>query len=93
MNIAYVLNFSSYEAEGFIVLDLLWTAPELLQLKHRGGGTQAGDVYSFAIILYEINGRKGAYGNCNLSPKGVSLQESYIHIKHVNMMIFIYDIP
>ncbi|XP_056019225.1 receptor-type guanylate cyclase Gyc76C-like isoform X2 [Ostrea edulis] len=54
--------------------NLLWTAPELLQLKHRGGGTQAGDVYSFAIILYEINGRKGAYGNCNLSPKEIILR-------------------
>jgi serine/threonine protein kinase len=55
-----------------IFLDLLWTAPELLLLKNKGRGTQTGDVYSFAVILYEINGRKGPYGNCNLSPKGMS---------------------
>ncbi|XP_062588637.1 receptor-type guanylate cyclase Gyc76C-like [Saccostrea cucullata] len=51
--------------------NLLWTAPELLPLKNKGRGTQSGDVYSFAIILYEINGRKGPYGNCNLSPKEI----------------------
>lgn len=51
---------------------MLWTAPELLQLKHMGRGTPAGDVYSFAIILYEINGRRGPYGNCKLDPKGES---------------------
>ena len=54
---------------------MLWTAPELLQLKHMGRGTPQGDVYSFAIILYEINGRRGPYGNCKLDPKGESEQE------------------
>lgn len=51
--------------------NMLWTAPELLELEKKGRGTQPGDVYSFAIILYEINGRKGPYGNCTLDPKEI----------------------
>lgn len=33
-------------------------------------------MYSFAIILYEINGRKGPYGNCTLDPKGWCAEQS-----------------
>ena len=44
---------------------LLWKAPELLRnLKEgrQGRGSQRGDVYSFGIILFEIYGRQGPYG-------------------------------
>ncbi|XP_071447576.1 receptor-type guanylate cyclase Gyc76C-like [Hetaerina americana] len=49
---------------------LLWKAPELLRGRGnlrggRGGiakGTQKGDVYAFAIILYELFGRRGPFG-------------------------------
>lgn len=38
-------------------------APELLRLQNPpSNGTQKGDVYSFAILLYEIYGRKGPFG-------------------------------
>ncbi|XP_054159620.1 guanylate cyclase 32E-like [Oppia nitens] len=49
--------------------DLIWRAPELLRIINTPSrGTQKGDVYSFAIILYEIIGRKGPIGgDVNLS--------------------------
>ena len=31
---------------------------------------QRADVYALGIVLYEIMGRKGPYGNCALPPKG-----------------------
>ena len=36
----------------------------------RCKGTPEGDAYSFAVILYEIHGRKGPYGDLDLAPKG-----------------------
>jgi hypothetical protein len=33
-------------------------------------GTLEGDIYSFAIILYEIHGRKGPYGDMDTPPQG-----------------------
>lgn len=50
--------------------ELLWRAPELLRMMNPPArGTQKGDVYSFAIILYEIIGRKGPWGQTLLPPK------------------------
>ncbi|KAL1023443.1 hypothetical protein UPYG_G00040910 [Umbra pygmaea] len=40
--------------------DLLWTAPELLRKPQRGGSF-AGDVYSFAIIIQEVILRSAPY--------------------------------
>ncbi|VDN11660.1 unnamed protein product [Dibothriocephalus latus] len=49
-------------------LDLLWTAPELLRqpLQHPLG-TQKGDVYSFAIIAYELFCHSPPFGDCDLT--------------------------
>ncbi|XP_047001211.1 receptor-type guanylate cyclase Gyc76C-like [Schistocerca americana] len=48
-----------------------WKAPELLRDDTAIGGTQKGDVYAFAIILYEIIGRRGPYGGCPYEPKEI----------------------
>ncbi|XP_072932274.1 guanylate cyclase 32E-like [Epargyreus clarus] len=47
---------------------MLWRAPELLRDPNPPPrGTQKGDVYSFGIILYEILGRNGPWGDTNLT--------------------------
>ena len=57
--------------EVLCVSDMLWKAPELLRSRNVNiHGTQKGDVYSFAIILYEIHGRKGPWGDIEYPAKG-----------------------
>ncbi|XP_043524757.1 receptor-type guanylate cyclase Gyc76C-like [Frieseomelitta varia] len=52
--------------------NLFWKAPELLRNPNAPiKGTQEGDIYSFAIILFEMIGRKGPYGGVNLEPKEI----------------------
>lgn len=49
----------------------LWRAPELIRMINKSPrGTQKGDVYSFAIVLYEIIGRSGPWGTTDLSEAG-----------------------
>lgn len=59
-----VLNFYfSFSREERVIKRSLWKAPELLRMIDPPiQGTQKGDVYSFAILLYEIFGRKGPFG-------------------------------
>lgn len=49
---------------------LFWKSPELLRNPNICG-TQKGDVYAFAIILYEICGRKGPFGITEYEPKQI----------------------
>ncbi|CAG9786392.1 unnamed protein product [Diatraea saccharalis] len=47
---------------------MLWRAPEFLRDPNPPPrGSQKGDVYSFGIILYEILGRNGPWGDTNLT--------------------------
>ncbi|XP_077359682.1 guanylate cyclase 2G [Festucalex cinctus] len=53
---------------------LFWTAPELLRQVDPGvNGTPKGDIYSFAIILWELmyNSKSGPYHDINLEPKEI----------------------
>lgn len=55
----------------FLLPDLFWKSPELLRAEQRTEatyGSQKGDVYAFAIILFEIIGRRGPFGYSDLEP-------------------------
>ena len=54
-----------------VTVGLFWTAPELL-LTEDCTGTQAGDVYSFGIIMYELLTRDEPYSNIDpaMDPEG-----------------------
>ncbi|MED6257843.1 hypothetical protein ATANTOWER_032383 [Ataeniobius toweri] len=57
--------------------DLYWTAPELLrQVGLPCNGTPKGDIYSFAIIMWELmyNSKGGPYQDINLDPKEIIMQ-------------------
>lgn len=50
----------------------MYRAPELIRATRICEPTarnwQKGDVYSFAIVLYELQGRHGPFGITNLTP-------------------------
>jgi len=49
----------------------LWTAPEILRENNPSRrGTQRGDVYSYAIICYEIMMRTEPYNFDKITPRG-----------------------
>uniref|UniRef100_A0A668VR88 Guanylate cyclase n=1 Tax=Oreochromis aureus TaxID=47969 RepID=A0A668VR88_OREAU len=59
------------------VLEMYWIAPELLrQVGSPLNGTPKGDVYSFAIIMWELmyNSKAGPYQDINLDPKEIIMQ-------------------
>uniref|UniRef100_A0A9L0T1B0 Guanylate cyclase n=1 Tax=Equus caballus TaxID=9796 RepID=A0A9L0T1B0_HORSE len=80
----FVLKITDYGLESFRDLETeqghtlyakkLWTAPELLRMASPPArGSQAGDVYSFGIILQEIALRSGVFHveGLDLSPKEI----------------------
>ncbi|XP_061564090.1 guanylate cyclase 2G [Cololabis saira] len=57
--------------------EMYWTAPEFLrQTDWSFKGSPKGDVYSFAIIMWELmyNSKAGPYQDVNLDPKEVIMQ-------------------
>ena len=84
-------KFNEADAERGFSIDsetfkLLWTAPELLRMDRRsvGRGSQKGDVYSFGIILYEIYGRSGPYGDTAMTND--KIVENVCHPNGVELM-------
>lgn len=57
-------------SQVFIFAGLFWKSPELLRHPNVYGSPK-GDVYAFAIILYEICGRKGPFGSTEHEPKQI----------------------
>ncbi|XP_059156487.1 receptor-type guanylate cyclase Gyc76C-like [Physella acuta] len=55
---------------------LLWRSPEILRSGGKVKGSQTGDVYAFAIILYEIYGRVGPFGHTEMDPEEIVSQVS-----------------
>ncbi|XP_042363673.1 guanylate cyclase 2G [Plectropomus leopardus] len=67
-----VISLESLDQE-----DMYWTAPELLrQVGLQGNGTAKADIYSFAIIMWELmyNAKSGPYHDINLEPKEIIMQ-------------------
>ncbi|XP_013168989.1 PREDICTED: guanylate cyclase 32E-like [Papilio xuthus] len=66
----HTLKSGCMETEDALRMErrMLWRAPELLRDPNPPPwGSQKGDVYSFGIILYEILGRNGPWGDTNLT--------------------------
>lgn len=80
-----ILQFSSYHfhahffissfisCHSFSYTELLWTSPELLRNPKGNNkfGTQAGDVYSFGIIMQEVVVRGEPYCMLSLSAEEI----------------------
>ncbi|KAI5716534.1 hypothetical protein M8J76_008187 [Diaphorina citri] len=49
----------------------LYKAPELLRQPHLPRGTQKGDVYSFGLVLYEVIGRQGPWGDLRMTDEEI----------------------
>lgn len=60
------------------LLELLWTAPELLRNPVRGG-SYAGDVFSFSIIIQEVIARTLPYAMMDMPAQGKRFSLSLSH--------------
>ena len=58
---------------GVLVVELLWTAPELLRSDELTTGLSKTDVYSFAIVMQEVVLRSYPFEMLDRSYDGLSL--------------------
>ena len=67
-----VYVFSLSTQHHFSVIDLLWTAPEHINISkvERDGFSQKGDVYSYGVLLQEMATRSEPFSAKMLQPKG-----------------------
>ena len=71
--------------------DLMWTAPELLRDSDAPpGGTQKGDVYSFALTLYEVYSRSGPFGDIELTPRGEWRKATKYYIEKDSVVLWTF---
>jgi hypothetical protein len=71
------------EEGSTVFADLLWTAPELLRHGNRKADKTnsflaQADMYSFGIVLFEIIGRAGPWGDETLPAAGLCLWNNEI---------------
>jgi guanylate cyclase 2F len=66
-------NFFYVSCLAYTNIELLWTAPEALRgtKNYPKTGTQAGDVFSFGIIMQEVVVRGEPYCMLSLTPEEI----------------------
>ena len=62
-----------------MLVELLWTAPEILRSEELIGGTHKADVYSFAIIMQEVILRSYPFDMLDKSYEGPTVCLSVCH--------------
>ncbi|KAK2160637.1 hypothetical protein NP493_1635g00024 [Ridgeia piscesae] len=69
---SFLAGMDGSEDQNTVYKKKVWTAPEILRENFPPPrGTQKGDVYSFAIICYEIMSREEPYIFDNIIPRDV----------------------
>lgn len=68
--IVFEFCFLEYFSHYHFSIGQFWKAPELLRDPNTYG-SQKADVYAFSIILYEVIGRKGPFGQIGYEPKEI----------------------
>jgi len=88
-----LIDLFIYSCIDDIDVGKLWTAPEILRENNPPRrGTQRADVYSYAIVCYEIMMRTEPYNFDNITPRGTVGLHS-VKSPCVNAQNPLYQIP